>query len=656
MHRLISYLIVFICFLSLIGSSNASQKNKYFHDMLYSIEYDVLKEYNKGSYLLTHKNMNSMDAVLTSELEDLSFSNNTLVICDSSFTFNNLFTCDSTQVKSDGISTVLFRGRELHASKIGDFHVLIVPENDFYDGASRSVVKGFIKQLYESGVVTERSHNSVLVALDKLLNQDLFTFTTSVLFIVLLIGIAKLYFAKSRLLVNSIWLLVGALCFFIPVITYLYISKSDDVSLSSLITFICTYINPVIYIQNARDMVLLETALVFSMHIIVFMLFVLFILPVLTKEVDSLWQSVSSKATPRVVGILVMLFIFITSLRVDSFSSITLSLLLLVSVFILNNTEKVDNANKSNIVYLFKYYISLSVVLLLILVAATSFKKETAISIADDEAYLPLYVEEPHNSRVSSFFARDYPLLVNDLMLYYPGVSTIKNMPIEQYSHAVNSIVAVYDGGDRIYKALHANTELRSLFHTEEVTSTLYFNAARGKSYSVELVFKCKDFKYEIKGDYKPFYYNNNSESFDTNAERVQFMSFAGCPVSDPTTSYRFPIQLPENFVSGVLYLKFNDDLEKSVQSLTILEADEKISVNFLDLPSKMALVRRDSKVGIIKGQPLYVYSQISSPIELKNTKDVSSNLNLLLASKVINGDMVLWSDFLGAFISRVEK
>lgn len=656
MKKLTSYLIIFVCVLSFIRPSYASQKSRYFHNFLYSIEYDVLKEYNKGSYLLTHKSMNSMDAVLTSELTNLDFSSNTLVVCDVPYTFNNLFTCDYTQVKGDEIPTLLFKDYEFHVFKVGDSHILIVPESVFYNDASRSAVKGFIKQVYESGIVSEEPHSKALVALDKILNQDLFIFTVHILFIVFLIGMAKLYFAKSRLLLNSVWLLVGAICFFVPVTTYLYIGKADDVSLSSLFTFILAYINPVIYIQNARDMVLLETALVFSMHIIVFMLFILFILPVLLKEVSSLSQSVSTKITSRLIGGFMLLFAFVISIRIDLFSSISLSLLLLVSVFTLNNAEKLDYVNKSTIVQLFKYYAVVSIVLLLILTAVTVYKKEATISLADDDAYLPLYVEEPNNSRISSFYAGNYPLLVNDLMLYYPGVSIIKNMPIDEYSHSANSIVAIFDSGDRIYKALHTNTELRSLFISDKVTSTLYFNVSRGASYSIELAFKCDDFKYEIDGDYKPFYYNTSSESFDTNAERVKFLKFAGCPLADPTTSYSFPLQLPENFVSGVLYLKFNDDLEKSMQSLNILEDGTKIPVNFLDLPEKMAMVRWDGKVSVTKGQPLYVYSQISEPIELKNTKDISNNLNFLLQNKIITRDMVLWSEFLGAFISRAEK
>lgn len=655
MKKLISYLIVFVCFLSFIGSGYASEKSRYFHNLLYSIEYDVLKEYNKGSYLLTHRNMNSLEAVLTSELTDSDFSGNTLVICDTPYT-GSLFTCDSSQVKSDELPVVLYKAYEFHVSKVGDSHILIVPESTFYNDSSRSAVKGFIKQLYESGTVPEEPHSKALVALDKILNQDLFTFTVQILFIVFLIGVAKLYFVRNRLLLNSVWVLVGAICFFVPVTTYLYIGKADDVSLSSLLTFLLSYLNPVIYIQNARDMVLLETALVFSMHVIVLMLFILFILPVLTKEVSSLNQSVGTKITSRLVGVFMLLFVFIISIRVDSFSSISLSLLFLVSVFTLNNAEKLDYANKRNIAHLFKYYSTLSIILLLILTAVTVYKKEATVSLADDDAYLPLYVEQSPSSRAAGFYAGNYPLLVNDLMLYYPGVSEIKNMPIDQYSHAANSIVAIFDSGDRIYKALHTNTELRSLFISEKVTSTLYFNADRGNSYSIELVFKCEDFKYEIDGDYKPFYYNTGSESFDTNAERVQFLKFAGCPTADPTTSYSFPLQLPENFVSGVLYLKLNDDLEKSIQSLNILEDGTKIPVSFLDLPEKMAIVRRDRKTSVIKGQPLHVYSQISEPIELKNTKDISNNLNFLLQNKIITRDMVLWSEFLGAFISKVEK
>ena len=145
--------------------------------------------------------------------------------------------------------------------------------------------------------------------------------------------------------------------------------------------------------------------------------------------------------------------------------------------------------------------------------------------------------------------------------------------------------------------------------------------------YSIELAFKCDDFKYEIDGDYKPFYYNTSSESFDTNAERVKFLNLQVAHWQILQLPIPFPLQLPENFVSGVLYLKFNDDLKKSMQSLNILEDGTKIPVNFLDLPEKMAMVRQDGKVSVTKGQPLYVYSQISEPIELKNTKDISNNL-----------------------------
>lgn len=655
LKRSLTVVIVLVA-LCLIGVSYASRKHNYFDQILASIEVDVLKDFNKGTYLTKYENQNQFSLVLTSDLHtsDFKFLTNTLLICDSAYAYKDHFSCDYNGVVGDNLSQLNYRNYTFQTFKEQETSNLIIPESVFYDESSRSAIKGLIKELYTSGIVPVKVSNRILTALDTVLNLDIFILTLNLLLLVALLGSVKLRFLKSRLLLCNTCLLVAAWCFFIPAITYLYVRSTDEFSPASLINLALSYLNPVLFIQDIRDMYLLEIGLVFSMFVIVVTSLILFILPMFIYAYRSLRGSVNIETSKYLINILLPALILIYVLKLESSTAMVLKLLVLVSMLILTNVRSSVSQETVHPLKQLRNFASILVLLMFSVTAVTVFKQDEVRQIADADTYLPLSLTNLANKSIEHVYAKTNTVLADNYVIYYPNAKLLNHMPLEKYSKGNNTIVVVHEAEDGLFETLFYNSDLRSLFASQTISPNLYFTAKRGNIYNLEILFDCTDVDTEVKLDYKPFYYNSGRQEFITNAKRTQLLNFAGCLTSTSDKVYTFSLSLPEGFTSGQLYLKFNDAFREHVKEVNLLENDKKIEVTYLNISDKMFLP--PPKRGIHVMGDVTVYSQVSDQVKLDNTQDISVNLNLLRNNGLLTDNVELWSDVLGAFISRVRQ
>jgi len=669
-----------------------------------------------GSIFVNEKGKSGYLLVLTSQLQEFSLeevesifsSQDVILICDSLFNFGDNFDCgydsltgaSSTDIVLSG-DTGVFGNAKLVSVSFGGKRVIVIPEVNLVSPSLSQSVERYLKVLHKGPQSGDDTSGGIVNAaltgfgrLDESLLADLSGYAL-LLFIILLVfqrpfeslvrdwrvflkretyiraaNVAKSFLTRYRWI--SLYFLMIALVFYIPLIFSISFRDKGDLDIQYIIGYSLDTLslgNFSLFIEEGSffRVALLLYYLVFAL------LGTLVLLPDALRFFERSFKVVFSKRMNQraaryvLAGMLLVSILLLAALGFQTTYLLVALSLLLCFYLILSLQKSFGTAN----LYTRKERIFVGLVLTLFVSAgmlyralgggsSTNVRLEGLVRNSKEFVVLPYSREYGEYTEFRDFFLRpDYPVFVDDYLVFHPAYPRIANLDITEYEPGLGSFI-ILDGGVRELTKF-VLTQRPGFLQAREVTGLFMVSGAQIRpdlEYSLALDIDCSS---EVKKTTISLNIYTSEDQvgvqggdMSVKKERMPVLEFPGCfvpqdsekmnpEVIETSDTYRVPVDLSD-LVGKDMVVEIDGMDSSKIEGVRVYVGDQPLSVRFLVHNSKSGVLYRN-----LVGGTLRVYSfGLPESLEVQNNFGEEFNLGGMVEAmregEILDNPFTIWT------------
>jgi hypothetical protein len=268
------------------------------------------------------------------------------------------------------------------------------------------------------------------------------------------------------------------------------------------------------------------------------------------------------------------------------------------------------------------------------------------VDASNNNIFLPIAKQLNHEMVRDYYSLLQTELFVNSYMVYYPGVTTIHNMPladIAKIKPADNqNMFVIAESGDNLYQYITEHSQSLGYFTNATPTHVLYIPGATNPfaKYTLQINFTCNQ-----KVGPQTIYAVIHTKGF-ANTQKEELLNFPGCKALKPTETYEVPLLLQDSQEPAVIDMTLPKNVVFS-SIFVVNETGQQVSQYITGNSAEHVCYQR-----LGTGDAINVYSlDTKKPFTVTRDSlsnkpiDIATYINDLQETRSIDQNIVVWSN-----------